>query len=63
MYNIDTRPNGVLKITSLSRNRNGFWLDTAGIVWQQTEIPKDQIDDYAPVCSAPTMPRDIDSNR
>lgn len=59
----DTRSGGVHKITSLSRNGNGFWLDNAGMVWRQTELPKDQIADYAPVCTAPTIPRDNDSNR
>lgn len=58
----DARTNGVLKISSLSRNGNGFWLDTTGMVWRQTEIPKDQIADYAPVCTVPP-PRDADTNR
>ncbi|XP_037047604.1 protein sax-3 [Bradysia coprophila] len=58
----DDRTNGVLKISSLSRNGNGFWLDTTGMVWRQTEIPKDQIADYAPVCTVPP-PHDADTNR
>lgn len=72
---LDSRTNGVLKIPSLSRNAgNGFWLDTTGMVWRQTDMPKDQIADYAPVCTSsaapplqpppPTMGRDGgDANR
>lgn len=59
----DTRTNSVLKISSITRNRNGFWLDTTGMVWRQTEMPKDQIADYAPVCTSPTIHRDEDRNR
>lgn len=62
----DARTNGVLKISSLSRNGgNGFWLDTTGMVWRQADMPKDQIADYAPVCTtAATIPREVaDSNR
>lgn len=58
----DARSNSVLKISSISRNRNGFWLDPTGMVWRQTELPKDQIADYAPVCQTPTIHRDIDQN-
>lgn len=49
----DSRTNGVLKISSLSRtgNGNGYWLDTTGMVWRQTDIAKSQIADYAPVCN------------
>lgn len=61
--NLDPRTNSVLKISSISRNRNGFWLDTTGMVWRQTELPKDQIADYAPVCTSPTIHRDEDRNR
>lgn len=61
-YFIDARSNSVLKISSISRNRNGFWLDPTGMVWRQTELPKDQIADYAPVCQTPTIHRDIDQN-
>lgn len=58
----DARSNSVLKISSISRSRNGFWLDPTGMVWRQTELPKDQIADYAPVCQTPTIHRDIDQN-
>lgn len=59
---LDARSNSVLKISSISRNRNGFWLDPTGMVWRQTELPKDQIADYAPVCQTPTIHRDTDQN-
>lgn len=58
----DARSNSVLKISSISRSRNGFWLDPTGMVWRQTELPKDQIADYAPVCQTPTIHRDVDQN-
>ncbi|XP_061398597.1 protein sax-3 [Musca vetustissima] len=53
-----THPNDVLKMPSLSRNGNGYWLDasTGGMVWRTQpsgdtlDMQKDQIDDYAPVC-------------
>lgn len=55
---IGTHPNDVLKMPSLSRNGNGYWLDasTGGMVWRTQpsgdtlDMQKDQIDDYAPVC-------------
>lgn len=61
-YSVDARSNSVLKISSISRSRNGFWLDPTGMVWRQTELPKDQIADYAPVCQTPTIHRDVDQN-
>ena len=62
LSSVDARSNSVLKISSISRNRNGFWLDPTGMVWRQTELPKDQIADYAPVCQTPTIHRDVDQN-
>lgn len=61
-FSTDARSNSVLKISSISRNRNGFWLDPTGMVWRQAEMPKDQIADYAPVCQTPTIHRDLDQN-
>ncbi|XP_054744104.1 protein sax-3 [Anastrepha obliqua] len=51
-------PNDVLKMPSLSRNGNGYWLDSSsgGMVWRTSpsgdtlDLQKDQIADYAPVC-------------
>nr|XP_036224307.1 Down syndrome cell adhesion molecule-like protein Dscam2 [Bactrocera oleae] len=51
-------PNDVLKMPSLSRNGNGYWLDASsgGMVWRTSpsgdtlDLQKDQIADYAPVC-------------
>lgn len=53
-----THPNDVLKMPSLSRNGNGYWLDasTGGMVWRTQpsgdalDMQKDQMDDYTPVC-------------
>lgn len=57
-YFVGTHANDGLKMPSLSRNGNGYWLDasTGGMVWRTQpsgdtlDMQKDQIDDYAPVC-------------
>lgn len=49
-----------MKISNVSRNRNGFWLDATGMVWRQPDVMKDQIVDYAPVCQTPMIQRDAD---
>ncbi|XP_065081068.1 roundabout homolog 2-like [Ochlerotatus camptorhynchus] len=48
---------GVLKFPSLPQNNDGFWTDPSGILWRPPR-PKDHIQDYAPVCTAPTLPVD-----
>lgn len=65
-------PNDVLKMPSLSRNGNGFWLDasTGGMVWRPSasdamDMQKDQIADYAPVCltTTTTLPSEQHRNQ
>lgn len=62
IFSIDNRPNGVLKLANQPRNNDGFWLDTATSVWRPS-IPKEQIPDYAPVCTTNTLPLDQQQRR
>ncbi|XP_021701765.1 roundabout homolog 1 [Aedes aegypti] len=48
---------GVLKFPSLPQNNDGYWTDPSGMLWRPPR-PKDQIQDYAPVCTAATLPAD-----
>ena len=49
---------GVHKLTTMPRNDDGYWMDPNGIMWRH---PKDQIQDYAPVCTTNTLP--LEQNR
>ncbi|EAT32721.1 AAEL015056-PA [Aedes aegypti] len=48
---------GVLKFPSLPQNNDGYWTDPSGMLWRPPR-PKDHIQDYAPVCTATTLPAD-----
>lgn len=58
IYFTGSHAGDVLKMPSLARTGNGYWLDasTGGMVWRATptgdtiDMQKDQIDDYSPVC-------------
>lgn len=53
----DSRPNTMLKISSMTRAGNNLWLDATGVIWHQPsgEVPKEQIASYAPVCMTSSL--------
>lgn len=53
------QPSDMMKMPSLARNDNGFWIDSpsGGMIWRSSEphanimnIQKEHIADYTPIC-------------